>query len=167
MNTVKADLTGLDHLPAFSRNMYTPGYTPATKKAYRFTVSLCFNGAPGRSRTADRLVRSQVLYPAELRAHLLNGWGLYIKLAEREGFEPSMGINPYSLSRGAPSATRPPLQGTHFNCFYYAPSSDNGRDYSGHQSYSKHKCPEPFGPASLRSTVQNRSRRFCRTLDGD
>jgi hypothetical protein len=27
------------------------------------------NGAPGRIRTSDRLVRSQVLYPAELRAH--------------------------------------------------------------------------------------------------
>jgi hypothetical protein len=32
-------------------------------------------------------------------------------LAEREGFEPSKGfLNPYSLSRGAPSAARPPLQ---------------------------------------------------------
>ena len=31
-------------------------------------------------------------------------------LAEREGFEPSKGVNPYSLSRGAPSAARPPLQ---------------------------------------------------------
>ncbi len=31
----------------------------------------CFNknGARGRSRTSDRLVRSQVLYPAELHAH--------------------------------------------------------------------------------------------------
>ena len=28
------------------------------------------NGAPGRIRTSDRLVRSQVLYPAELRAHI-------------------------------------------------------------------------------------------------
>ena len=28
-------------------------------------------GALGRIRTFDRLVRSQVLYPAELRAHLL------------------------------------------------------------------------------------------------
>ena len=31
-------------------------------------------------------------------------------LAEREGFEPSKGVNPYSLSRGAPSAARPPLR---------------------------------------------------------
>src|SRR6056297_290383 len=32
-------------------------------------------------------------------------------LAEREGFEPSMGLlTPYSLSRGAPSATRPSLR---------------------------------------------------------
>ncbi len=58
-------------------------------------------GAPGEIRTPDRLVRSQVLYPAELRAR---------KVAEREGFEPSMGFLPYSLSRGAPSATRPSLQ---------------------------------------------------------
>jgi hypothetical protein len=28
-------------------------------------------GARGRSRTSDRLVRSQVLYPAELHAHKL------------------------------------------------------------------------------------------------
>ncbi len=35
--------------------------------------------------------------------------GLHGNLAEREGFEPSMESPPYSLSRGAPSATRPPL----------------------------------------------------------
>ena len=38
------------------------------------------NGAPEKSRTPDPLVRSQVLYPAELR----------VQLAEKEGFEPSM-----------------------------------------------------------------------------
>ena len=32
-----------------------------------------------------------------------------ICMAEREGFEPSMSVNPYTLSRGAPSAARPPL----------------------------------------------------------
>ena len=37
--------------------------------------------------------------------------GAFLYLAEREGFEPSKGfLHPYSLSRGAPSATRPPLQ---------------------------------------------------------
>jgi hypothetical protein len=30
-------------------------------------------------------------------------------MAEREGFEPSKGLTPYALSRGAPSAARPPL----------------------------------------------------------
>ncbi len=30
------------------------------------------NGAPGEIRTPDPLVRSQVLYPAELRAHCLS-----------------------------------------------------------------------------------------------
>jgi hypothetical protein len=42
-------------------------------------------GAPGRIRTSDPLVRSQILYPTELRAR---------KLAEKEGFEPSMGFCP-------------------------------------------------------------------------
>lgn len=32
------------------------------------------------------------------------------QLAERKGFEPSIRVNVYALSRGAPSATRPPLQ---------------------------------------------------------
>jgi hypothetical protein len=33
-----------------------------------------------------------------------------VKMAEREGFEPSMELlTPYSLSRGAPSASRPSL----------------------------------------------------------
>ena len=60
------------------------------------------NGPLGRIRTSDRLVRSQVLYPAELRAGN--------NVAEKEGFEPSIELQTlYSLSRGAPSASRPPL----------------------------------------------------------
>ncbi len=35
----------------------------------------------------------------------------YDGLAERMGFEPTKGFHPYSLSRGAPSTTRPPLRG--------------------------------------------------------
>ena len=31
-------------------------------------------------------------------------------MAEREGFEPSRGLLPYALSRGAPSTTRPSLR---------------------------------------------------------
>ena len=38
------------------------------------TIAKTFeHGAPGRIRTADPLVRSQVLYPAELRALNLSG----------------------------------------------------------------------------------------------
>ena len=36
--------------------------------------------------------------------------GLFAYLAEREGFEPSIRLTVYTLSRRAPSATRPPLQ---------------------------------------------------------
>ena len=35
----------------------------------RGKLTACKNGAPGEIRTPDHLVRSQVLYPAELRAH--------------------------------------------------------------------------------------------------
>ena len=35
------------------------------------TLTLFCNGTPGRIRTSDHLVRSQVLYPAELRAQKL------------------------------------------------------------------------------------------------
>ena len=47
-----------------------------------------FTGAPGEIRTPDLLVRSQTLYPTELRARI----NRQILLAEREGFEPSKGF---------------------------------------------------------------------------
>ena len=34
---------------------------------------LILNGAPGRIRTSDPLVRSQILYPTELRARVIGG----------------------------------------------------------------------------------------------
>ncbi len=37
--------------------------------AFKVSIFQIANGARGRIRTSDRLVRSQVLYPAELRAH--------------------------------------------------------------------------------------------------
>ena len=63
-------------------------------------------GALGEIRTPDTQIRSLVLYPAELQAH-----GATVKhMAEREGFEPSIPVVPvYSLSRRAPSASRPSL----------------------------------------------------------
>jgi len=70
-----------------------------------------FTGAPGEIRTPDPLVRSQVLYPAELRALSLlsgllktgrrdynkilteaNDFLIFFHMAEREGFEPSMEV---------------------------------------------------------------------------
>ena len=55
-------------------------------------------GACGRIRTSDRLVRSQVLYPAEL--HTLHNLHFEF-MAEREGFEPSIGFNAYTPLAGA------------------------------------------------------------------
>src|ERR1700733_5239015 len=148
---------------------------PALKPAFSFAY-----GAPGEIRTPGLLVRSQALYPTELRARkgreyyhtdkrvlFLCGEGgiargfaarpplrygplqlrcnvqnrlrrfcrtpiLYLgfespaswlsrlsdrnrrdfigRVAEREGFEPSIPVKIYALSRGAPSTTRPPLR---------------------------------------------------------
>ena len=67
------------------------------------------NGASERIRTSDHSVRSRVLYPAELRMHYA--------MAVREGFEPSMRLlTACSLSRGVPSASRPPHR---CGCRYY------------------------------------------------
>ena len=52
---------------------------------YESGIDLEESGAPGEIRTPDPLVRSQILYPTELRAHMM---------AEREGFEPSMSFWP-------------------------------------------------------------------------
>ncbi len=59
------------------------------------------SGAPERIRTSDPQIRSLVLYPTELRAHC--------RLAEREGFEPSVGFPLRRFSKPVPSATRPSL----------------------------------------------------------
>ena len=96
----------------WTRNEKADGLTPI---GFRFPSG----GAPGRIRTSDPQVRSLVLYPAELRAQKRNcaerGAIPSIlkreKLAETEGFEPSMELlTPYSLSRGAPSASRASLR---------------------------------------------------------
>ncbi len=41
---------------------------PKNKKGLAIMLTLCLHGAPGAIRTPDPLVRSQVLYPTELRA---------------------------------------------------------------------------------------------------
>src|SRR5690606_101679 len=101
---------------------------PKSKKGQTvdpLTLVLFPRGAPGRIRTSDPQVRSLVLYPAELRARCAEAelcpigsacvnagvTDAGMDLAETEGFEPSMELlTPYSLSRGAPSASRASLR---------------------------------------------------------
>ena len=47
--------------------------TTYIKKPTEKLVGFFMYGAPGRIRTSDRSVRSRVLYPAELQAHILQG----------------------------------------------------------------------------------------------
>ena len=56
----------------FEPSMGFKAHTPLAGERLRPLGHLsAIYGARGRSRTSDRLVRSQVLYPAELHAHKL------------------------------------------------------------------------------------------------
>ena len=57
-----------------------------TNKTFRFFI---LNGADGRIRTSDRLVRSQVLYPAELHPQRVSIYSVDLqKMVRMGGFEP-------------------------------------------------------------------------------
>ena len=60
-------------------------HKPKEKGARQLTQLLDFIGAPEEIRTPDPLVRSQVLYPAELRAHCQSG-ALYGRWRRMQGF---------------------------------------------------------------------------------
>jgi hypothetical protein len=86
------------------------------KKATNLWWPFRFAGAPGEIRTPDLMVRSHALYPTELRARMCFALSvvscpstargvplpdaqlttvksqLFLYMAEREGFEPSMGF---------------------------------------------------------------------------
>ncbi len=55
--------------PSIRDKPYTPLAGERLQPLGHLTTQI--HGARGRIRTSDRLVRSQVLYPAELRAHLI------------------------------------------------------------------------------------------------
>ena len=60
-----------------------------------------------RLGVSKRLVRRWSQTGSDIDINLLKSMGY---MAESEGFEPSIGVNLYALSRGAPSATRPALR---------------------------------------------------------
>ena len=62
---------GLSSLRPQDRTLEFECYPELKKKKGPAWGPFVFFGAPGEIRTPDRLVRSQVLYPAELRAHCL------------------------------------------------------------------------------------------------
>ena len=102
---------------------------------------------------------------------------IHKEMAESEGFEPSIRFPVYTLSRGAPSATRPALRISVCLAHEHLCLRNHGARarYFGRPALSplgslrsckiapgdfvlRAPCPKPFGLASL---VQNRSRRFC------
>ena len=125
-NTKIAGLRTIHH--AGNLPLYPSHHRAIYRKRKGCRSTLRGSGAPGEIRTPDHQVRSLVLYPAELRARrsgiipspviLVNPKStsretnrVAGRLAEREGFEPSIEfLTLYSLSRGAPSASRAPLR---------------------------------------------------------
>ena len=67
--------------------------------------------APGGARRTIYDFSRVRIHPFIIFNHRAQGV-LWLKMAEREGFEPSIEVNLSSLSRGVPSATRPPLRST-------------------------------------------------------
>ncbi len=55
------------------------GHQKIKGNTYRASITFYFFGAPGEIRTPDHLVRSQVLYPTELRAHISDILGNVLK----------------------------------------------------------------------------------------
>src|SRR6187551_1612930 len=85
------------------------------KRAY-ISVDPNFYGAPEEIRTPDPLVRSQVLYPAELRAHARH-YTRYRMFLKAKTWRRARDSNPRYrfkpvcfLSREVPSTTRPALR---------------------------------------------------------
>ena len=65
-----------------------------------------------KAKTLDlilQLIKKNYWKEVKTRAEIKDLKNL-IKMAEREGFEPSIGVNLYSLSRGALSTTQPSLR---------------------------------------------------------
>jgi hypothetical protein len=86
-----------------------------TRRDYSGRPAPCPVGAMARrcsNSLPANLSNQSVLIKTSLRQKVAEApGGASVNLAEREGFEPSMELlTPYSLSRGAPSAARPPLQ---------------------------------------------------------
>jgi hypothetical protein len=125
----------------WSNSTASPGRDPklvlhANKKWARCGPIFYSYGAPGEIRTPGLLVRSQALYPTELRAqrHIdktsLEAVSPVVR--QRVGQKPAplaytwrrgrdsnprRAFDPYALSRGAPSTTRPPLRITAIRLF--------------------------------------------------
>src|SRR5690348_3396533 len=129
------------------------------------------NGAPGGIRTPDHLVRSQVLYPTELRARCLSA--IVLHSARPEGL-----LGPSWASALRARATRVQNRSRRFcrtpdhlvRSQVLYPTELRARCLSAIVLHSAR--PEgllgPSWASALRARatrVQNRSRRFCRTPD--
>ncbi len=81
------------------------------KKSRKLFLTRCFYAPVGCRTWMCAIIDSHqvlALRHTQKRPHLLVG--PFLCMAESEGFEPSILFPIYTLSRGAPSATRPALQ---------------------------------------------------------
>jgi hypothetical protein len=131
-------------------------------------------GAPGEIRTPDLMVRSHALYPTELRARIAKHFVSFEAALrqilsvpnwrrERDS-NPRWAFDPYALSRGAPSTTRPSLRCQTCSASIFP----SGLRLASGARYFVRPCTPPHWGHSLQllaaSNVQNCSRQFCRPL---
>ena len=92
-----------------SRKIFKEGWTAVSQAHLALRAIFCCAKMRQLAALGSNRVLIVVLFLRQVQKTPLSRGVLY--LAEKEGFEPSMGLlTPYSLSRGAPSATRPLLQ---------------------------------------------------------
>ena len=120
-------------IPYYSGAVQSFGENPAKREPDMVTRPTCSQElAPVKSAG-----QGTVLSPLTYRRMFAEGI-----MAERKGFEPSIRSPVYSLSRGAPSTTRPPLRGRRYPCD--GPGAREARRKPG--EHDRKGTPRPFKP---------------------
>jgi hypothetical protein len=119
-------------------------------------------GAALRAFNSSRLLSNQRVRTKSSLSQYLYEWqkAIHINMAESEGFEPSIRFPVYTLSRGAPSATRPALLNS--TCFPITTIvlAEAWRTCA----LLRASCPPPFGPSAQNADVLDCSRQSSQPL---
>ena len=111
--------------------------------------TLMFKFAPGKFVEPRVLIKSS--HTAQIKKAPKRG---FFNLAEREGFEPSIRLTVYTLSRRAPSTTRTPLQYSYCLSSIDASYSSDASEHAA-CSLLGASSASPFRPAQVTSCLKS------------